>query len=183
MLPQERYVLSEIFVIVRRFSQKLQAHKLNMIKKEKLARLPLRIWRIWACDVTPTSRIVRQGQSLGGQLTEFSCLHLHHWPMTYLMTLSDWLMSCQAWPPPGRCSQWARCKHSRPVVYFLYKMVYFNIIYQSIVKPIQLEFQYDIKIGVFYIGTVFQGDMIRSCSVVAESKYSGTCIVRPGKSF
>ena len=31
MLPQERYVLSEIFVIVRRFSQKLQAHKLNMI--------------------------------------------------------------------------------------------------------------------------------------------------------
>ena len=32
MLPQERHVLSEIFVIVRRFSQKLQAHKLNMIR-------------------------------------------------------------------------------------------------------------------------------------------------------
>ena len=31
MLPQERYVLSEIFVIVGQFSQKLQAHKLNMI--------------------------------------------------------------------------------------------------------------------------------------------------------
>ena len=46
MLPQERYVLSEIFVIVRQFSQKLQAHKLNMIKREKLARHPRTIWRI-----------------------------------------------------------------------------------------------------------------------------------------
>ena len=57
MLPQERYVLSETFVIVRWFSQKLQAHKVNMIKREKLARHPRTIWRIWACDVTPTSRI------------------------------------------------------------------------------------------------------------------------------
>ena len=68
MLPQEHYVLSEIFVIVRWFSQKLQAHKLNMIKKEKLARHPRTIWRIWACDVTPTSR-VRNGISAGGEGT------------------------------------------------------------------------------------------------------------------
>ena len=57
VLPQECYVLSEIFVIVRRFSQTLQAHKLNMIKREKLARHPRTIWQIWACDVMPTSRI------------------------------------------------------------------------------------------------------------------------------
>ena len=57
MLSQERYVLSEIFVIVRRFSQKLQAHKLNMMKRETLARHPRTIWWIWACDDTPTSRI------------------------------------------------------------------------------------------------------------------------------
>ena len=57
MLHQERYVHSEIFVIARRFSQKLQAHKLNIIKREKLARHPRTIWRIWACDVMRTSRI------------------------------------------------------------------------------------------------------------------------------
>ena len=57
MLPREGYVLSENFVTVRRFSQTLQAHKLNMIKREKLARHPRTIWRIWACDVTPTSRM------------------------------------------------------------------------------------------------------------------------------
>ena len=57
LLPQGRYVLSEIFVIVRRFSQKLQAHKLNMIKRGKQARLPKTRWRIWACDVTPTLRM------------------------------------------------------------------------------------------------------------------------------
>ena len=57
MLPREGYVLSYIFVIVRRFSQTLQAHKLNMIKREKLTRHPRTIWRIWTCDVTPTSRI------------------------------------------------------------------------------------------------------------------------------
>ena len=32
MLPQVRYIFPEIFVVVRWFSQKLQAHKLNMIK-------------------------------------------------------------------------------------------------------------------------------------------------------
>ena len=40
----------------------------------------------------------------------FSCPHLGQWPMTYLMTLSDWTMSCQPWPPRARYGQWARYK-------------------------------------------------------------------------
>ena len=43
-LPLERSVHSEIFVIVRRFLQKLEAYKLNMIKRGKLARHPRTIW-------------------------------------------------------------------------------------------------------------------------------------------
>ena len=64
---------------------------------------------------------------------KFSCLHLRrhlrYWPMAYLMTFSDWLMSCQAWLPRDRYGQWARCKHWRPAVYFLYKMACFNGVY------------------------------------------------------
>ena len=43
----------------------------------------------------------------------FGCPHLGQWPMTYLtclMTLSDWTMSCQPWPPRDRYGQWARYK-------------------------------------------------------------------------
>ena len=51
------------------------------------------------------------------ELTTFSCLRLRQWPVTYLITLSDWIMSCQ----PGRhavvtvCEpdwkhKWAACK-------------------------------------------------------------------------
>ena len=40
----------------------------------------------------------------------FGCLHLRQWPMTYLMTLPDWTMSCQPWPPRARYGQWARYK-------------------------------------------------------------------------
>ena len=40
----------------------------------------------------------------------FSCLHLRQWPVTYLMTLPDWTMSCQSWPPRARYGQWARYK-------------------------------------------------------------------------
>ena len=40
----------------------------------------------------------------------FGCLHLGQWPVTYLMTLSDWTMSCQPWPPHARYGQWARYK-------------------------------------------------------------------------
>ena len=38
------------------------------------------------------------------------CLHLGQWPMTYLMMLSDWTMSCQPWPPRAHYGQWARYK-------------------------------------------------------------------------
>ena len=40
----------------------------------------------------------------------------------------------------------------------------------SIVKWIQPAFRYYIKTGVFFIGTKFQGDMRRSCSVVTVKK-------------
>ena len=35
-----------------------------MIKREKLARHPRTIWRIWTCDVTPTSRICAVVQNM-----------------------------------------------------------------------------------------------------------------------
>ena len=44
------------------------------------------------------------------QVHLFGCPHLGQWPMTYLMTLSDWTMSCQPWPPRARYGQWARYK-------------------------------------------------------------------------
>ena len=40
----------------------------------------------------------------------FGCLHIGQWPMTYLITLSDWTMSCQPWLPRARYGQWARYK-------------------------------------------------------------------------
>ena len=77
MLSQRRYVLAEIFVIVRRFSQKLQAHKLNMIKREKLARHPRTIWRIWACDDTTTSRMPIFNREMPPGFTPTICLCLN----------------------------------------------------------------------------------------------------------
>ena len=59
-------------------------------------------------------------------MSQFSCPSLCHWPVTYLMMLSNWLMSCQAWPPLAHYGQWARCKHGRPAAFFLYKMACFN---------------------------------------------------------
>ena len=35
----------------------------------------------------------------------FSCLRLRQWPVTYLMTLSDWTKSCQPGPPRARYGQ------------------------------------------------------------------------------
>ena len=56
----------------------------------------------------------------------FSCWLVYtytcHWPVAYLMMLSNWILSCQAWPPLARYGQWARSKHWRTAVYFLYKM-------------------------------------------------------------
>ena len=43
-------------------------------------------------------------------VTPFGCLHLGQWPMTYLMTLSDWTMSCQPWPPRACYGQRVRYK-------------------------------------------------------------------------
>ena len=77
MWSQKRYVLSEIFVIVRRFSHKLQAHKLNMIKREKLAKHPRTIWRIWACDITPTSRMPIFNREMPPGFTPAICLRLN----------------------------------------------------------------------------------------------------------
>ena len=39
----------------------------------------------------------------------FYCLRLRQWPVTYLITLSDWTMSCQPWAPRA-CSQWSVSK-------------------------------------------------------------------------
>ena len=39
----------------------------------------------------------------------------------------------------------------------------------SIIKQIQPEFRYDIKRSVFFIGAKFQGDMMRTYSVVPKS--------------
>ena len=50
----------------------------------------------------PTNQVLRW--------SAFGCLQLGQWPMTYLMTLSDWTMSCQPWPPRARYGQWARYK-------------------------------------------------------------------------
>ena len=41
---------------------------------------------------------------------------------------------------------------------------------------IQLEVLYDIIKGVFLIGTKFQGDVMRCCSVVAESKLRNVAV-------
>ena len=63
----------------------------------------------------------------------------------------------------------------RGLVYVSFlKMACFNGVYLnlSIVKQIQPKFRYDRKAGVFFIGTKFRGDMMRSCSVVTKSKYA-----------
>ena len=55
---------------------------------------------------------------------QMACLHLHQWPVTYLMMLSDWAMSCQPGPPCGH--HWPRWQQ-RPVGYtFRYKMAIFH---------------------------------------------------------
>ena len=54
------------------------------------------------------------------------CLHICKWPVTYLMTLSNWTMSCL---PRARHGQWPRWQQ-RPVGYtFPYKMANFHSVY------------------------------------------------------
>ena len=45
-------------------------------------------------------------------MAPFCCLCLHQCPLTYLMMLSDWTMSCLAWPPHARHSRWPEVKTS-----------------------------------------------------------------------
>ena len=77
-----------------------------------------------------------------------------------------------AWLPLCACGGPAKwtvkpCRHvSRPDVYFLDMMACFNGIYLKYCKRIQPEFRYDLKTGVFFIGTKFRGDVMRSCCVV-----------------
>ena len=56
-------LLPEIFVIVQRFLQKVLVPKLNMVKRENLARHPRTIWQIWACVIMPTSRTGKRQQA------------------------------------------------------------------------------------------------------------------------
>ena len=65
----------------------------------------------------------------------------------------------------------ARCKYRRPAISFI-KWLVSMVFILSIVKRIQTEFRFDIKTSVFFIGTKFRGDMKRSCSIVAKSKYA-----------
>ena len=45
-----------------------------------------------------TSKSLQKGKIWDEITYPFSCLRLRQWPVTYLITLSDWTMSCQ----PGR---------------------------------------------------------------------------------
>ena len=59
----------------------------------------------------------------------FSCLRLRQWPVTYLMTLSDWTMSCQPGPPRARYGQWLRWQQRPAGDTFPYKMANFHGVY------------------------------------------------------
>ena len=96
-----------------------------------------------------------------------------------LMMLSDWFMSCQAWPPHARYGQSARCKHWRQVVYFLHKMACFNSVYLKYCQTFQWNFNTTSKQVSSLLVQKFRGDMMRSCSVVAKSKHA--CLQRTNK--
>ena len=51
---------------------------------------------LWQCAPFHKSSVT--GRSTIEMRDVFSCLRLRQWPVTYLITLSDWIMSCQ----PGR---------------------------------------------------------------------------------
>ena len=86
------------------------------------------------------------------------CLHLRQWPGTYLMTLSDWTMSCQAGPPCARHGQWPRWQHT-PVGYtFSYKMANFHGVYRRFCQIDSADFLYDKAKSVFLIVTKFWYD-------------------------
>ena len=71
---------------------------------------------------------------------ELGCLRLRQWPVTYLMTLIDWTMSCQPGPPRARHGQWPRWQQ-RPVGYtFSYKMANFYGVYLKLGRIDSAEF-------------------------------------------
>ena len=59
----------------------------------------------------------------------FSCLRLRQWPVTYLITLSDWTMSCQPGPPRAHYGQWPRWQQRPAGGTFPYKMANFHGVY------------------------------------------------------
>ena len=60
--------------------------------------------------------------TFAASISPLGCLHLRQWPVTYLMMLFDWTMSCQPGPPRARHGQWPRWQQ-RPVGYIIpYKM-------------------------------------------------------------
>ena len=108
----------------------------------------------------------------------FSCWLVYtykcHWPVAYLMMLSNWILSCQAWPPLARYGQWARSKHWRTAVYFLKKCLDPAAHILGVAKRIQLEFLNDIITCLHYWYKIskWYDEIMKSCSVFIESKYA-----------
>ena len=76
----------------------------------------------------------------GGGRWSLGCLQLRQWPVTYLITFSDWTMSCQPGPPRACRGQWPRWQQ-RPVGYtFPYKMANFHCVYLKLDRIDSAEF-------------------------------------------
>ena len=76
--------------------------------------------KYYLCNTQILRIFWRARETLVKQPPDPGCLHLHQWPMTYLMTLSDWTMSCQPWPPCARHAPRARYKQTT----WAYKIVF-----------------------------------------------------------
>ena len=71
---------------------------------------------------------------------QLGCLHLHQWPVTYLMAPFDWTMSCQPGTPRAHHGQWTRWQQ-RPVSYTSpYKMANFHSVYLKLSRIDPSEF-------------------------------------------
>ena len=72
--------------------------------------------------------------------SQLGCLHLRQWPVTYLITLCDWTISCQPGPPRARHGQWLRWQQ-RPMGYtFPYEKANFHGIYLKFCRIDSAEF-------------------------------------------
>ena len=78
-----RSLLQFLVVIARRFSQKLQAHRLDDKEGKTGLRHPRTIWWIWARDVTPTSRMssdpIPCSQQRSISMFQWTAIHLAEW--------------------------------------------------------------------------------------------------------